>query len=96
MLDTESDYRTNNPALIQILFLHHPDAKSLLLLVKINFLHPPLSLLFEQFLDLFRTIFRPDLKLYSWEHLCSELIPFTLSGLFSFAPFIYLRPFNHV
>ncbi len=82
IIDTESDYGTNSPALIQILFLKSSSESSPLLITEIKFL--PYSLpIFVQFKKLFSYIFGVTSHLYSWGSLVGELKNFLPCHLFS-------------
>lgn len=78
-IDTENDYSTNKPALIQIEFIHD---ESVVLLVEMNHLPHEKSSLFWQIKALFKVIFDSKNKIFSWGNIKDELSKFTLFHLF--------------
>ncbi|CAF3238975.1 unnamed protein product, partial [Rotaria sp. Silwood2] len=84
VLDTESAYKSNIPALIQIYFLHSSHLESPLLLVEIQYLLDHSSTLFSKFKKLFHLIFNPKSDLHSWGPLTNELRRFFSCSLFTF------------
>ena len=81
VIDTESDYPSQSPALIQILFLTSIDEESPLLLLESTFLPPADSLLFNHIRLLCADIFRSDAFLFAWGPLEMEIIRFTSFSL---------------
>ncbi|CAF1139158.1 unnamed protein product [Rotaria sordida] len=83
IFDTESDYRTNHPVLIQIFFMLDTQQISLLLIVEANLLPDYASIVFNKLQQLFNIIFRDDSYLYCWGLLLAELNSFLQFQLFS-------------
>ena len=84
MLDTESDYHSNRPALIQIFLMKSINETSLVIILEIQFLPDRASFLFHQIQQIFDHMFRADAHLYAWGCLLKELTPFLEFQLFSF------------
>lgn len=84
ILDTEGDYKSQVPALIQILVIQSNDEESPLLLVETKFLPDSSSLLFMKIKELFHHIFREDAHIHVWGSLLSELKPFLIYEIFTF------------
>lgn len=79
-IDTEHDYYTHRPALIQIEFIHQP---SWILLIEINHLPDESSLLFWLIRSLFKIILNYTKIIFSWGNLKDELTEFINSKIFS-------------
>lgn len=84
IIDTESAYKSNTPALIQLYFLQASHMESPLLLVEIQHLPHQSSELFYKFKKLFQVIFNSKSHLYSWGSLTTELSNFSSCQLFTF------------
>jgi hypothetical protein len=76
IIDTESDYRSNTPALIQIMMLQEIQEQSPLILFEMQFIPSPSSSLYVQIRKLFQSIFRQDVHAYCWGSLTRELRAF--------------------
>ncbi|CAF3020466.1 unnamed protein product [Rotaria socialis] len=83
-IDTESDYLTNIPALIQIYFLNGQHILSPLLLIEAQFLPNEPSCYFSNLQELFSSILRSDAHIYCWGSIIPELTPFLCFNFFSF------------
>ena len=79
-IDTEQDYYTHEPALIQIEFIQ---SKSIVLLVETCHLPHPSSVLFWLIRSLFKVIFKSSNVIYSWGDGIRELTDFIHYNLFS-------------
>ena len=79
-IDTERDYATKAPALIQIEFIHR---HSVVLLIETWHLPHSSSVLFWLLRSLLKIIFRPTNVLFSWGDSVFELSDFVNFGLFS-------------
>jgi hypothetical protein len=79
-MDTEIDYYTHEPALIQIEFI---ETNSILLFIETCHLPCPSSVLFWLLQSLFKVIFHPSNVIFSWSDLLFELTNFLHYGLFS-------------
>ena len=79
-IDTENDYRTHRPALIQIEFVRQ---RSIVLLVEVCHLPHPSSTLFWLMRSLFKVILQPANMILSWGDAIRELSEFVPCGLFS-------------
>lgn len=79
-VDTERDYYSHQPALIQIEFVQ---MTSVVILVETCHLPHPASILFWLIRSLFKVIFQSDKLILAWGDLIDELIPFIDYGLFS-------------
>lgn len=73
-MDTESDRRTNELALIQVNTIPH-SGKSWIMLIELNHLSTRNSSRYEKVFDLFRLIFREANEIYSWGDMAFELEP---------------------
>ena len=87
-IDTESDYRTHRPALIQIEFVRQ---RSIVLLVEVCHLPHQSSTLFWLMRSLFKVILQPSNMMLSWGNGMRELSEFVSCGLFSTAMVDQLR-----
>ncbi|CAF5001972.1 unnamed protein product [Rotaria sp. Silwood1] len=92
-IDTESNYGSNDPALIQILYIQPHDVESPMLLVEVQFLPAISSFTFIKIQQLFQSIFRNDSHLFTWSDIRRELHPFTIYDIFSMPLYSY---FHHV
>ncbi|WP_233601883.1 hypothetical protein, partial [Corallococcus sp. AB038B] len=81
IIDTEHDYWTHEPSVIQIQFIH---TNSVVLLVEIFHLPPHSSVLFWLIRSLLKVVFQPANVLFAWVDLLFELSDFVHSALFSF------------
>jgi hypothetical protein len=79
-VDTEHDYYTRQPALIQIEFIQ---TKSIILLIETCHLPRRSSVLFWLIQSLFKAIFKPSNTIYSWGDAIFELSDFLQYDLFS-------------
>jgi len=79
-IDTELDYYTHEPALIQIEFIA---MKSVVLLIETCHLPRPSSVLFWLIQSLFKVIFQSSNLIYVWGDFIFELTHFLHCGLFS-------------
>lgn len=79
-VDTERDYYSHQPALIQIEFVQ---MTSVVILVETCHLPHPASILFWLIRSLFKVIFQSDKLILAWGDVIDELIPFIDYGLFS-------------
>lgn len=79
-IDTENDYRTHRPALIQIEYVRQ---RSVILLVGVGHLPHRSSALFWLIQSLFKVILQPSNRILSWGDGSSELSAFVPCGLFS-------------
>ena len=79
-IDTENDYHSHRPALIQIEYVRQ---RSVILLVEVNHLPHQSSALFWLIQSLFKVILRPSNRILSWGEGASELSAFVPCGLFS-------------
>jgi hypothetical protein len=91
MFDTESNYLTQIPALIQVLVMNLNQGLYSVLLIEMNFLPEHSSINFSQIQKMFNSIFRENTYLYTWGNLIQELTPFLVYNIFSFPirSFIY-------
>lgn len=80
-IDTESDYYTHEPALIQIEFIH---PQSIVLLIETCHLPHELSVLFWMIRSLMNIIFNPSNAILSWGNIKKELENFISCKLISF------------
>ena len=78
-IDTENDYRTHQPALIQIEYVRE---RSVVLLVEVGHLPHRSSTLFWLMQSLFKAILKPSHTILSWGDGASELASFLSCGLF--------------
>ncbi|CAF2785236.1 unnamed protein product [Rotaria sp. Silwood2] len=83
IFDTESDYHTKMPALIQILIVQPDPQPSLLLLIETNHLPNSSSSLFLGIQHLLHAITRTGTYLYAWGSLLDELERFKIYQFFS-------------
>ena len=83
VVNTESTFKTNHPALLQIYYLQSVDIESPLLLIEMNHLPSRFSPLFEKFRQLINSIFRSSSTVFLWGSLNVELSQFVQFGLFS-------------
>ncbi|CAF3295981.1 unnamed protein product [Rotaria sp. Silwood2] len=90
-IDTESNYGSNDPALIQILYIQPPDVESPMLLVEVQFLPATSSPTFFKIQQLFQSIFCNDSHLFTWGDIRKELNPFTIYDIFSMPIYSYLH-----
>lgn len=81
-IDTENDYRTHRPALIQIECIR---PRSMVLLVQVCHLPRPSSALFWLIQSLLKVILRPSNTILAWGDATGELSTFVPYGLFSAA-----------
>ena len=79
-IDTEQDYYSHWPALIQIEFVQ---VTSVVVLVETCHLPHPASILAWLIRSLFKMIFRPDKLILAWGDIVDELMAFIDYGLFS-------------
>lgn len=82
IFDTESDIRSNKPALIQIFIVRSAPESSPVLFVETNHIPPISSSRFPEFQNLFHCLFRAGTKLYSCWPLLNELDHFKNYQLF--------------
>ncbi|CAF4059614.1 unnamed protein product [Rotaria sordida] len=80
-IDTEDDYYTHQPSLIQIEFIQY---QSIVLLIQVHHLPQVTSAIFWLIRSLLKMIFNPSNCIYSWDDLKNELNKFISCGLFSF------------
>ncbi|CAF1499525.1 unnamed protein product, partial [Adineta steineri] len=83
-VDTESDYHTNAPAVIQVACFPSDGRLVVVLIIEVNFLADKSSLLFSKCQELFDTITRADGHIYGWGNVRDELSHFLSFSLFSF------------
>jgi hypothetical protein len=76
VIDTESDFLSNIPALIQVLMLQSIQEQSPMVLFEMKFLPSSSSSLYALIKELFQCIFRFDCHLYCWGSLIRELESF--------------------
>ncbi|CAF3410149.1 unnamed protein product [Rotaria socialis] len=88
IIDTESAFKSNIPALIQIYFLQSTRIQSPLLLVEIQHLPHYSTALFSQLKKLFYCIFNVKSHFYSWGPLTNELRSFSSCLLFTFPLYV--------
>ena len=79
-IDTENDYHSHRPALIQIEYVRQ---RSVILLVEVGHLPHRSSALFWLIQSLFKVILQPSNRILSWGDGASELSAFLPCGLFS-------------
>ena len=79
-IDTEQDYYSHRPALIQVEFVQ---ATSVVILVEVCHLPHPSSTLFWLIRSLFKVILRPEKLILGWGDIVDELSSFIDDGLFS-------------
>lgn len=80
-IDTEHDYYSRQPALIQIEFVG--EKKSVVVLIETCHLPPHVSILSWLIRSLFKVIFQPDKLILPWGNVIDELSAFIDCGLFS-------------
>ncbi|CAF1350819.1 unnamed protein product [Rotaria sordida] len=79
-IDTEDDYYTHRPSLIQIEFIQH---QSIVLLIEVHHLPQATSVIFWLIRSLLKIILNPSNCIYSWGNGENELNKFISCGLFS-------------
>ena len=79
-IDTENDYHSHRPALIQIEYVRQ---RSVILLVEVGHLPHWSSAVFWLIQSLFKVILQPSNRILSWGDGASELSAFVPCGLFS-------------
>ena len=90
-IDTEGDYYTHIPALIQIEFIRTP---SIVLLIETCHLPHVTSILFWLISSLIKIIFKSSNTFYAWGDLKCELSNFIHYGLFSVHTIDQIHPIN--
>ncbi|CAF3423809.1 unnamed protein product [Rotaria socialis] len=82
VFDTESNYLTNFPSIIQVMFMKQIQENSLVLIIETAHLPVESSYEFLQLKQLFYLIFRRQSHIYTWGALIDELTPFLQFNLF--------------
>ncbi|CAF3455699.1 unnamed protein product, partial [Rotaria sp. Silwood2] len=90
-IDTEDDYYTHQPALIQIEFLQQ---QSMVLLIEINHLPHATSVIFWLIRSLMKVIFNPTNSIFSWGDAKDELGKFIPSEVFSYNTLEQIKNIN--
>ncbi|CAF3018839.1 unnamed protein product [Rotaria sp. Silwood2] len=90
-IDTEDDYYTHQPALIQIEFIQD---KSIILLIEINHLPHPSSIVFWLIRSLLKVILHSLNVIYSWGDAKDELSKFIPSRLLSSETLLEINNMN--
>ncbi|CAF2863661.1 unnamed protein product [Rotaria sp. Silwood2] len=73
IIDTEDDYYTHRPSLIQIEFIQH---QSIVLLIEVHHLPQAASVIFWLIRSLLKVILNPSNCIYSWDDAKNELDKF--------------------